>query len=497
MQLHRSAAAGDLEDISRRFRAGETVDALDDEGSAPLHRAAESRHADVRMIDLLLKAGADPNGVSTHRVPKAVAEATARFGGEAAIDDLLAHAGMSASLIEQLRKIRAEAAIHGPLTKAPLELAAQSGDVAKVKRLIEAGAVVRYVDSNGYAAITAAANCRWPTRIEMVRTLLAAGADPNVKSSYGESPLSVASRWGDYDIVRFLVKSGADPAVMNWTALMRAIVLGGVADVEAELRAGADLTARDFWSRTPLLLAVHVGEILKAKAILSAGGKFEDRSRGGGTAMMDAADRDNVAMLTWLIERGADLNAATEFGKTALMHASEAGAVGCVQTLLAAGTDPRRQDHTQHSALSVAASAEIVSLLVAVGEDINYIDGAGYNLLRSAAERGDAEMTRELLRMGAAVDASSTGETALQWAVVMEEREVVRALLDGGADPKQADIDGMTPLFRARSPSVARMLLEAGADPGALNMFGEAAAERQKDPEIVELLAEWKHRPKR
>ena len=69
----------------------------------------------------------------------------------------------------------------------------------------------------------------------------------------------------------------------------------------------------------------------------------------------------------------------------------------------------------------------------------------------------------------------SPGETPLHAAVKIGDREVVRALLNSGADPNAMEGDGETPLHHAvRSDRVeiAEMLLIAGADPNARTMNG-------------------------
>jgi ankyrin repeat protein len=51
--------------------------------------------------------------------------------------------------------------------------------------------------------------------IKMVRLLLSKGADPNLKSSYGEFPLFIALQMEHRELIALLIKHGADPTTKN------------------------------------------------------------------------------------------------------------------------------------------------------------------------------------------------------------------------------------------------------------------------------------------
>jgi len=76
----------------------------------------------------------------------------------------------------------------------------------------------------------------------MVELLLAAGADVNAKSNYGDTALHYAARGGHVDVVELLLEAGADVNAKNKngrTALFWASFKGHAAVVELMLAAGA------------------------------------------------------------------------------------------------------------------------------------------------------------------------------------------------------------------------------------------------------------------
>ena len=115
-----------------------------------------------------------------------------------------------------------------------------------------------------------------------------------------------------------------------------------------------------------------------------------------------------------------------------------------------------------------------------------------------AAQRGDLEAVRTLLRQGADVNtAQSDGMTALHWAASNNDVEIAKALLYAGATVRSTTrLGGYTPLHvasRGGHTEVARLVLEAGADPNTFTTTGVAAlhfaAEADADG-VVEVLVE-------
>lgn len=118
---------------------------------------------------------------------------------------------------------------------------------------------------------------------------------------------------------------------------------------------------------------------------------------------------------------------------------------------------------------------------------------AGELTLAQAVRNDDVAAVEGLLKEGASPNAPLPDtSTVLDWAVVHQNREMVRLLLAGGADPNSADADGMTPLLFAcqfTDAEIVRMLLDARADVRAARPDGISAlalCARNSSPAIVE-----------
>ena len=96
----------------------------------------------------------------------------------------------------------------------PVGLASFFGHLDAVTTLIAAGADVRAVARNPFKvqAIHAAAASR---NLEIVRAVLAAGADPNAAQQQGFRPMHEAGANGNLALAQLLAHHGADPTLTN------------------------------------------------------------------------------------------------------------------------------------------------------------------------------------------------------------------------------------------------------------------------------------------
>jgi ankyrin repeat protein len=206
------------------------------------------------------------------------------------------------------------------------------------------------------------------------------------------------------------------------------------------------------------------------------------RVRAGGasgmdTALIEAARQGDAAEVARLQAAGADAAAHDDANRTALHHATEGNHIAAALALIEAGADVNASDgasidHTPYLMAGARGYLEILEPMLAHGADLASTNGYGGTALIPACERGFVEVVRVLIEAGTVLDhVNRLGWTALLEAIILSEggpahREIVRLLLEAGADPALADRDGVTPLTHAEARGyepIAALLRAHGA----------------------------------
>lgn len=170
----------------------------------------------------------------------------------------------------------------------------------------------------------------------------------------------------------------------------------------------------------------------------------------GKSALMVACKQGELAMVQRMIKLGAKINELTLTGGTPLMFAVLGGHMDVVRWLYGKGADVDARGSNGWSAATIAGARGQVSVLlwlIEVGADINAQDVYRFTPLMRAVDNRHVESARVLLKQGhAGVEFKDESDnTALHFAVANDQRVLVQLLLSHGADPLQANRDGITP----------------------------------------------------
>jgi ankyrin repeat protein len=403
------------------------VDVTNEFGSTPLAEAVNV--TDARMVKTLLDAGSGPEG--------------ANLDGETA-----------------------------------LMLAIKHGALNIVQMLIQAGANVNTVEKEHHQTPLMYAAAAKKNAGEMVRLLLSKGADVKPRELYYDWPSQIsqeprvqyhpvggltallyAARDGCYECVEALIANGADanvPTPEGVTALMIALDNDNNDIAKLLLDHGAKPGVWDAWGRTALYIAVDrkdggsSGGGLKVpidpsrsrrfsaidiiKALLAANvdpspelrmhrptrggytGRFSDPLLDTGcTPLLRAALGNDMEVVQLLLAKGASPNI---------------NAMGVTPFLVAAGVGTGQRGGPAATNAGGAANQPLMDLLIQHGADVN------------AQVTGTKTYSMRIARAPSA----NEGMTALHFAAQADNADLVRYLLEKGANTQIADGNGHKPI---------------------------------------------------
>jgi ankyrin repeat protein len=198
-----------------------------------------------------------------------------------------------------------------------LHWAAHLSDLESADLLIRAGANANAKNDYGITPLSLACT---NANAAMVEMLLKAGANSNTPIATGETPLMTCARTGSLDAVKALLSHGADVNAKepsrDQTALMWAVAEHHSAVIRSLIEHGADIHARTktpprpaSGGFTPLHFAAREGELEGARMLLAAGARVNDTAADGSTPLLVATIRGNVPIALFLLEQSADPNA--------------------------------------------------------------------------------------------------------------------------------------------------------------------------------------------
>ncbi|KAF4467165.1 hypothetical protein FALBO_5948 [Fusarium albosuccineum] len=263
-------------------------------------------------------------------------------------------------------------------------------------------------------------------KLQVIKFLLQAGADPDQENDDGVSMRLTIAQWSVFGIISKEVEAlfNLSECISNLdTTFLHQVVAGHCrVDLVAALQSRSpgllsQVNAKDRLGYTPLMYAVMRGDVHTTKALLDAGAEVDEQSLEGWTALMELAN-------------------------------------------------DRRSMHT----------VELGHLLLAAGADVHATTRGGTNALHIAARTNNTKLIEFLVSKGARIDCRETGGyTPLAWAIRSKRVEALRCLYDHGADIDELDEYGSSRLNMAivfNLHDAQRLLLELGANHLSANKFG-------------------------
>ncbi|MGL5385543.1 MAG: ankyrin repeat domain-containing protein [Serratia sp. (in: enterobacteria)] len=189
-----------------------------------------------------------------------------------------------------------------------------------------------------------------------------------------------------------------------------------------------------------------------------------------------AAEQGDSEALKSCLDKGVDINAVNRQGRTAITIASLNKHYDCVELLIAAGADIDKQDQTCFNPFLLSClnnDLTLLRLVLPANPDLDRLTRFGGVGITPASEKGHVDIVRELLTC-TEINVNHTnfvGWTPLLEAIVLndggaKQQEIVKLLLEHGANPHMTDKYGKSPLTLAREKDyreIAELLIAAGA----------------------------------
>ncbi|MEM7364390.1 MAG: ankyrin repeat domain-containing protein [Pseudomonadota bacterium] len=356
--------------------------------------------------------------------------------------------------------------------------------------------------------------------LEVARTLLEFGADPDATRDGGEvgprAPIVFAAHEGGIDYVRLLLEHGADVSGEQGQMALDFAASHNRQDcvdllIESGVRPSPFLLVAGGLKDRLLTLIERDPGLLEARDergwnLLHAAGhriytggmtEFDGIGREIGMALLEHGARHDVFSAAAFNETGLlrdliiDPDVELADGSTPLQFAAFTGAVDALRVLLGAGADPGRALEGMNTAAS-HDDVEVVRVLLENGAPVS--DELVANAARS---RKGSTMVDLVLKHGG----NPNGHDAIQWRAVhwasLVNADALRSLLVAGADPN-AVCEGFgpqetnTPLHIATTgPDRIQVLIEFGADPEVRNANGQMPLDkaiREGNTESAEML---------
>ncbi|EEF36691.1 protein VAPYRIN [Ricinus communis] len=336
--LAQLVADGSMDEIrevlERSDPSWNSADSVDSNGHTLLHIAIAQGRPDIVQLLLEFKPKVELQSRSGCSPLEAAAAA-----GEALIVELL--------LANRASPERSESSTWGPL-----HLAASNGHLEVLRLLLLKGADVDAVAKGGFTALHMAVEER---RRDCARLLLASGAKADIRdASEGDTPLHIAARLGDENMVRLLLqKGGANKDIRNKN--------GKIAyDVAAEYGHSRLFDALKLGDS--LCIAARKGDVRTILKLIENGAAINGRDQHGWTALHRAAFKGNVEVVRTLIDKGIDVDAKDEDGYTALHCTVESGHVDVIELLVKKGADIEARTNKGVTALQIAESLHYVGI---------------------------------------------------------------------------------------------------------------------------------------
>ncbi|MBN8828201.1 MAG: ankyrin repeat domain-containing protein [Sphingobacteriia bacterium] len=491
LDLLSAAKRGNLEKVKDLLSKGAEIDVQDpSSGDTPLLISLKNNHKEVAT--LLINEGASPNIRDKDGYPPLVYTMSTFYGTQGGFKDnnlmnLLLNNGADPYAKDNSgNNLFIWYGFNTPRPKPEsIVREAKSGNIENVKRLLEQGTAIEFKNNKNETALIASLKAE---NYEMAKLLIEKGASIHAEDKEGISAL---------DLIKFNNYFDDLLPILHNFDLIYQTHLGSVENIKQIIALGYDLNIQDEDGNTPLIISLKDKQHKIAELLIRAGAdtQIEDNE---GNSILDLARKNDSPYLVNLIINQSNILARNKFN-IELLEATKKGDLEKVKDLLSKGAEINVQDPSSgDTPLLISLKNKhknIAEFLINEGADPNIGDKYGYPPLAYAmdskygdsnlqnllldngadpyakdsngkslfiwfgtpnkyegeiikeAKLGNLTKVQELANKGYSIDfKNKAGDTALLASLKSGQYEVVKFLLEGGADATIEDKNGISGL---------------------------------------------------
>lgn len=370
---------------------------------------------------------------------------------------------------------------------------ASCGNIQQVASFLSQGAHIDGLNEDGETALGCSLSSR---QFEISRLLIESGASVNGPVGWSKlPPIYLAASVGSVEIAELLMEKGArlqdDYAD---TYFLDVVSSQSIEGVQFLLENGANPNAMSVWGELAITLAVKKGNSRLARVLLDHGANVNGSV---GEPLVIAVKDGRTDLLDLLLSKRANPNSTDSMMKYVLVTAIFNKRLDLARRLLAAGADLNIVhgqglliEALKSNKLTETERVEAAQMLLEYGAPVNTTNADYPPAICHALKGGIIELIiLILLHKPTLKDLKmDSGETLLTYAIGMSRRELVMLLVTHGADPNEKDSKGRTSVQVAlvrKDFDMVRLLLEAGADAKSTREAVETYARGLSNPDTV------------
>lgn len=276
----------------------------------------------------------------------------------------------------------------------------------------------------------------------------------NTGSIYVQTATAMAIYYGADKVLPYLMEKGG--SIIHCESNVHPLAIEIIHSnnpkmLDFVLSHGAQVNQMDSQNRWPLLEAVKQSSSEMVQILIKHKARIDRVNNDGWTALMEACKLGNEEMVSLLLKAGAEVNKKNKYGWTPMMVAAQQGNYKVGGILYTHGARVDTLTYDDYSPLSIAVEAKNTDMarhLLFWGADRLVPLDHGVKVLHAAIVSKDKTIIRDLIQYGVGVNSinEETGRTALMESVLQKDVEVVKQLLEVGADLSIQDKFGRTAL---------------------------------------------------